>query len=124
MFTRYTQGQAPAIERAQLLPLDTTTLAVTKQRQRPLHNLEPHHLLERLIAEYVFARLTEAAVESIASENAARFAAMESAHENVGKKVDQLRHEARQARQTEITTELLDLIAGSEFLRPRGQRHP
>ena len=44
------------------------------------------------MAEYVFALLTEAAVESIASENAARFAAMSSAHDNVSKKLSNLRH--------------------------------
>jgi F-type H+-transporting ATPase subunit gamma len=60
--------------------------------------------------------LTEAAVESLASENAARFAAMASAHDNVSKKLEELRQDARQARQTEITTELLDLVAGAEAL--------
>jgi F-type H+-transporting ATPase subunit gamma len=66
------------------------------------------------MAEYLFALLTGAAVESIASENAARFAAMESAHDNVTKKLSQLRQTARQARQSEITEELLDLITGTE----------
>ena len=53
-------------------------------------------------------------LKSIASENAARFAAMDAAQGNVSKKLDQLRQEAHQARQTEITTELLDLITGAE----------
>jgi len=66
------------------------------------------------MSEYVFALLTEAAVESIASENAARFTAMESAHDSVGKKLKRLMQDARQARQTEITTELLDLVTGAE----------
>jgi len=85
-------------------------------RLAPLHNLEPQPLLEKLMAEYVSAPLTEAAVESIASENAARFSAMESAHDNVAKKLDQLRREASQARQSEITTEMLDLVTGAEAL--------
>jgi len=69
------------------------------------------------MAEYVFALLTEAAVESIASENAARFAAMESAHENVSKKLAGLQENAHQARQTEITSELLDLMTGAEAMQ-------
>jgi F-type H+-transporting ATPase subunit gamma len=68
------------------------------------------------MAEYVFAVLTEAVVESIGSENAARFAAMESAHENVEKKLSELRQAALQARQEEITAELLDLIGGTQAL--------
>jgi F-type H+-transporting ATPase subunit gamma len=75
-----------------------------------------------LIAEYVFALLTEAAVESIASENAARFATMESAHDNVEKKLARLDKDARQARQTEITSELLDLITGAEAMQAGSRR--
>ena len=120
MFARYRQGVASTIERRLLLPLDTKALATAKPRQAPLHNFEPGLLMEKLMAEYVFALLTEAAVESIASENAARFAAMDSAHDNATKKLSELRQTARQARQTEITSELLDLITGAEAIRGAG----
>ena len=116
IFARYRQAGATAIERRLLLPLDTASLAAVQPRQAPLHNLAPRPLLEKLIAEYVFALLTEAAVESISSENAARFAAMESAHDNVAKKLANLRQAAQQARQAEITAELLDLVTGAEAL--------
>jgi len=116
MFGRYHQGGASTIERHLLLPLDVASLAIKQPRQAPLHNLAPRPLLEKLIAEYVFALLTEAAIESISSENAARFTAMESAHDNVTKKLSQLRQFAQQARQTEITAELLDLVTGAEAL--------
>ncbi len=114
MFGRYHQAAAATIERHLLLPLDMQALAATQPRQAPLHNLEPQLLIEKLMAEYVFALLTGAAVESIASENAARFAAMELARDDVTKKLSQLRQTARQARQSEITSELLDLITGVE----------
>ncbi|HUI61763.1 MAG TPA: F0F1 ATP synthase subunit gamma [Steroidobacteraceae bacterium] len=117
MFSCYRQGSPPQITKRLLLPLDTKSLAAAQPRQAPLHNLAPRRLLERLMAEYVFALLAEAAVESIASENAARFAAMESAHENVSKKLTELRQGAHQARQAEITAELLDLITGAEAMR-------
>ena len=114
MFARHRQTSGMTIERRLLLPVDPASLAPVHLTQPPLHNLPPGDLLEKLIADYVFALLTEAAVESLASENAARFAAMQSAHDNVSKKVEELRQEARQARQTEITTELLDLATGVE----------
>lgn len=117
MFGRYRQGAASTIEHRLLLPLDTATLVANPARQIPFHNLPPRPLLEKLVAEYVFALLTEAAVESIASENAARFAAMESAHDNVSKKLAGLQENAFQARQTEITSELLDLITGAEAMQ-------
>jgi len=120
MFGRYRRGAASTIERRLLLPLDTAALAATPSRLTPLHNLAPRPLFEKLMAEYVFALLTEAAVESIASENAARFAAMEAAHDNVGKKLAGLRETAQQIRQDEITAELLDLITGAEALSKSG----
>ena len=118
MFGRYHQGGGSSVERRLLLPLDTKSLL--QPRQPGLHNLRPDLLLERLIEEYAFALLTEAAVESIASENAARYAAMQSAHDNISKRLSELGQEARVARQGEITSELLDLIVGAEAL---GFRH-
>ncbi len=122
MFGRYRQGATSTIECRLLLPLDTATPVTNPTRQVPLYNLPPRPLLEKLMAEYVFALLTEAAVESIASENAARFAAMESAHDNVSKKLARLQETARQARQTEITSELLDLITGAEAMQSGSRR--
>lgn len=116
MFARHRQDGAASIERRRLLPLDLASLAPKEPRLPPLCNLAPRVLLEKLVADYLFALLTEAAVELLASENAARFAAMGSAHDNVSKKLEELRQEARQARQSEITAELLDLVTGTEAL--------
>ena len=82
----------------------------------PLHDLPAPDLLEKLTAEYMLAQLTEAATEALAAENAARFAAMESARDNVGRKLETLRLDASRARQEEVTTELLDLITGQQAL--------
>ncbi|HUZ74192.1 MAG TPA: FoF1 ATP synthase subunit gamma [Stellaceae bacterium] len=116
MFAHYRRGGAATIERHRLLPLDLASFATERGRLPPLHNLAPQALIEKLAAEYIFALLTEAGTESIASENAARFSAMESAHDNVSKKLAQLQQDARQARQNEITTELIDLVTGAEAL--------
>ena len=102
-------GQLGPIRQRQVLPVDPAMLEAQTLPQPPLHNLDPIVLLERLMAEYVFALLMEGVVESIGGENAARLAAMESAHENVDKKLETLRRDARDARQSEITTEILDL---------------
>jgi F-type H+-transporting ATPase subunit gamma len=112
MFPRLQPGGATALERRTLLPVDLAALAAPGAP--PLHNLRPDDLLERLAEGYVYARLAEAVIESLASENAARFAAMASARENVAKKLEELRRQAQQARQEEITTELLDLVAGAD----------
>ena len=123
VFGRCRQGAAIDIEHRQVLPIERARLTHTPQQEPPLHNLRPGLLLEKLMAEYVFALLTEAAVESLASENTARFAAMESAHYNVSRKLDGLQASARQARQTEITAELLDIMTGAEAMRGDGHAH-
>ena len=103
-----------------LLPLassdESATLLVA-----PLHNLPPQSLLEGLVEEYVFALLTEVAVESLAAENAARLSAMEAARDNVSRQLAQLRASAHQLRQAEITAELLDLVTGEQA--QRGVQH-
>ncbi len=116
IFGRGRSGGTPEVRRESILPLDLDSLASGLPRQPPVHYLRPHELLQGLASEYVFARLTEAAVESIGSENAARFTAMQSAHDNVSKKLGQLRHDVQEARQDEITTELLDLVTGADAM--------
>jgi F-type H+-transporting ATPase subunit gamma len=118
---RFRQGNAAGIERCLLLPLDLVSLRAKQPRQPPLHNLSPVALHERLVGEYVFALLTEAAVESIAGENAARLATMESARDNVSKKLETLQRDAHQARQAEITTEILVLVAATQALENKGR---
>ena len=116
IYTRFRQGCAGSVERRLLLPLNLVSLKAKQPGQPPLHNLTLVTLRERLVAEYVFALLTEAAIESIASENAARLAAMGSARDNVSKKLATLQRDAHQARQTEITTEVLELVVAAKAL--------
>lgn len=114
MFARQGQSREMAIERRRIFPVDLAGFAPARLRLPPLHNIPAERLLEKLIADYVFSLLTEAAVESLASENAARFSAMQSAHDNITDRLEGLRREASQARQDQITTELLDLVTGAE----------
>ncbi len=121
---RYQPGCAPSIGHNTVVPLDLESYAAHSMNgTAPLRNLEPQVLLEQLTAEYVFALLTAFAIESLASENAARFSTMEAAHENIGRKLNELREVARRVRQSEITTELLDVVTGAEALGD-DQAHP
>ncbi len=112
-------GGSAALQRRIVIPLDLGALAIRRTEPAPLGNLSAPVLLEQLTAEYVFALLAEAALEAIASENGARFAAMTAAHDNVSKKLDALRATARTLRQSEITTELLDVVTGAQALEPK-----
>jgi len=114
IFARYGHGTLAKIERRPLFPLDLARSSPSPVRAAPLHHLPPAVLLEKLVAEYVFALLSEAAIETLASENAARFNAMGAAQDNLARKLGQLEQQAGEARQEEVTTELLDLVTGAE----------
>ena len=64
----------------------------------PLHELPVPDLLKGLMAEYMLAKLTETAAEALAVQNAVRFVAMESARDNVGRKLGSLRLDASRGR--------------------------
>ena len=116
VFSCCRRGGEIAIERRGLFPLQLAHERAPRRGLVPLHDLPAAALLEQLTAEYILALLTEAATEALAAENAARFAAMESARDNVGRKLEALRLDVSCARQEEVTTELLDLIAGEQAL--------
>ena len=55
-------------------------------------------------------------VENAASEEAARTVAMKSATENAEKIIEALQLSANKARQTQITTELSEIIGGAKAI--------
>ncbi|MGE0745645.1 MAG: FoF1 ATP synthase subunit gamma [Rhodospirillales bacterium] len=111
---RPSAGAASVVVSRSLLPLDPASVAAQEGGEAPVHYLSAAALLEALVGEYLFGLLAEALVESLASENAARLSAMEAARDNVTVKLEQLHDTARRVRQSDITSEVLELIAGAE----------
>jgi F-type H+-transporting ATPase subunit gamma len=77
---------------------------------------EPAELLDALLPRYVTAKIFHAMLESAASENASRQRAMKAATENAEDLIRRLTRVANQARQAEITTELMEIVGGAEAL--------
>ena len=105
------------IERVALFPLDLEKFRRPQAKILPLVTLEPQKLLENLTAEYVYARLCEAAMYAFAAENQARMEAMGSASSNIDRTLRELKQYANQVRQEEVTAEIVELAAGSEDLQ-------
>ena len=116
VYGRNTSGPLWKVESETVLPFDPVAYrhaeAVT-----PMVYLDPGDLFDKVVEEFVFTRLMHAAMESFASENAARLTAMEAAHDNIESKLEGLTQQARQQRQEEITTELLDVVIGATAAR-------
>jgi F-type H+-transporting ATPase subunit gamma len=73
-------------------------------------------VLEELVPHYVENVIFQALLESAASEHAARMTAMRNATDNADALVDELTLSYNKARQLAITSEMLDIVGGSEAL--------
>jgi len=97
----------------QLLPFDFKRFSASEPRCAPLVTLSPSRLLGKLAEEYIFAQLCEAIMLSFAAENEARMRAMIAARTNVHTTLTQLIGSFCRLRQEEITSEIIELSAGS-----------
>lgn len=73
-------------------------------------------ILDKLIPLHLNTQLWRAVLESNASEQGARMAAMDNATENASEIMRDLKLKYNQARQAAITTELSEIVSGAEAL--------
>lgn len=74
-------------------------------------------MLDKLLPLYLNNQLWKALLESYASEQGARMAAMDNATENAKEITRQLKLTYNQARQAAITTEISEIVSGAEALK-------
>ena len=77
---------------------------------------EPQQILDELLPRYLITKIYAAMLESAAAESAARRRAMKAATENGEDLIKVLTRQANQARQSEITTEIMEIVGGAEAL--------
>ena len=78
---------------------------------------EPEEALRMIIPKYVSGEVFGAIMESYASENGARMQAMDNATNNANDMIGKLELAYNRARQSSITQELTEIIAGAEALQ-------
>jgi len=74
-------------------------------------------LLAELLPRYVKVQIYRGLLDTSASEHAARMTAMDNATKNCDELADSLTLAYNKARQAGITTELMDIVSGSEALK-------
>ena len=74
-------------------------------------------LLSTILPLYVNVEIYRALLESVASEHGARMTAMDNATNNAQDMIKKLTLQANRARQSAITTELMEIIGGAEALK-------
>jgi F-type H+-transporting ATPase subunit gamma len=119
VFTDYVTGVTQRAVARRFVPLVVERTAEAPTGPVPQYVFEPSAaaLLEHLVPRYVESRIFVALLESAASEQAARRRAMSAATENAEELIKVLTRQANQARQSEITQEIMEIVGGAEALR-------
>ena len=101
-----------------LLPVEVDEEDVAGSSSDILMNFEPNEeeALDLIIPKYITSLIYGALVEAVASENGARMQAMDSATSNAEEMISDLSLKYNRARQSSITQELTEIIAGAEAI--------
>jgi F-type H+-transporting ATPase subunit gamma len=127
-YTRFESAlrQRPTV--VQLLPLAAEELeggegTEAEEGPRPQYEFEPdpQEILGLLLPRYVEGVILQGLLEAAASEHAARRRAMKAATDNAEELIEGLTRTYNQARQAEITTEIMEVVGGAEALAAAGE---
>ena len=109
-----TMSQLPRV--LPLLPILVSEEAELKHHWDYIYEPSAKELLDLLLIRYIESQVYQAVIENIACEQAARMVAMKNATENAISLIDELQLIYNKARQTAITTELAEIVAGAEAI--------
>lgn len=121
VYMRFYSAGKQAPEAVKLLPLEPIEVeeeAETARGIRPQYEIRPsaERLLDELLPASVRMRLFQAFLDATVSEQMFRMAAMKAATEAAEEMIGNLTREYNRARQSAITTELLDIVGGAAAL--------
>ncbi|MDX1640012.1 MAG: F0F1 ATP synthase subunit gamma [Balneolaceae bacterium] len=108
--------------RHQVLPIDRDWLETLREKpwptnQLPKFTVSPEVLLSVLVRQHIFVSIYKSFAESLSSEQGSRLQAMQVAEQKIQDRLSTLNREYHQKRQSEITEEISDIMAGFELLR-------
>ena len=121
-YTKYESAltQRPVV--VKLLPAEREDIQATPAEQAGgkkagyIFEPEPEDILGFLLPRYIEGAVLQGMLEAAASEHAARRRAMKAATDNADELIGNLTRDYNQARQAEITTEIMEVIGGAEAL--------
>ena len=98
------------------LPLKEFDSVEDKKQIDRLFEPSKEDILRGLIPKHINVQIWQFLLESYASEQAARMLAMENATENAGEMIKDLGLQYNKARQSAITTEIIEIVSGANAL--------
>lgn len=117
VYNEFRSAMSQAITVEQLLPIVPMEI---KEGESPIDFLyEPSRdeIFNELLPKHIEIQIYHALLESSAAEYAARMTAMDSASKNASEMIENLTLKFNKARQSAITKELLEVVAGAEALK-------
>jgi len=124
VYNRYVSPLVQRVTTTDLLPIPEHVLGAREREDAEAHAFrgdfiyepEPEEILQRLLPVYVDTEIYRALLESAASFLAAQMTAMRNASKNAAELIDDLTLAMNRARQSEITQEILEVVAGADAL--------
>jgi F-type H+-transporting ATPase subunit gamma len=122
-YTRFESAMTQRPTVVQLLPLPQEELDELQEdherderRAQYVFEPAPEEILNYLLPRYIEGLIFQGMLEAAASEHAARRRAMKAASDNADELLENLTRNYNQARQAEITTEIMEVVGGAEAL--------
>jgi F-type H+-transporting ATPase subunit gamma len=101
----------------QLLPVQPPDEEANERKTiEYIYEPDARSIFEALLPRYVDVQVYQAMLEAVASEQSAKFTAMKNATDNANELIDDLTLAYNKARQTSITTQILEVVAGASAL--------
>jgi F-type H+-transporting ATPase subunit gamma len=132
IYTRFASAGYQEVVRRPLVPLEAEVVSGEAEPTGPKadYEMEPSasEILDTLLPRYVEARVYAGMLNAAASEHAFRQRAMKAATDNAEELITTLGRVMNRARQDSITTEIMEIVGGSEALSAshatHSTRHP
>lgn len=117
-YTNFKNTVTQEAKLVKLLPISADDFEAKEVDDKLLMNFEPtpEDVLNKVIPKYMSNIIFGAFLESVASENGARMQAMDSATSNAEDMISSLSLKYNRARQSAITQELTEIIAGADAI--------
>jgi F-type H+-transporting ATPase subunit gamma len=126
VYNRFVNMVSQVPEVVRLLPLEVVEGVEEPSGNAilPLYEFEPdaQTVLDMLLPVYIESRIFNAMLQSAASEHAARQNAMKSATDNADKLITDYTRLANNARQSEITQQISEIVGGADALAAASAR--
>jgi F-type H+-transporting ATPase subunit gamma len=120
VFLVYNEFRSPLVQRVMiktLLPIEPLEVESDYYPVEYIYEPSADAILSELLPRYVEVQIYRALLESMAGEHGARMTAMGAATDNAQEMMEKLALVYNKARQSAITTEMMEIVGGVEALR-------